>query len=60
MYFKVEYVVQAVNPATLNEFAKKEAVLNTKRDMRHCLTKLAIRQLEGEKVSKADMLSCAD
>lgn len=56
LWFEVQYVVRAVNPDTLIEYNKEQAILSTKRDIRWCLGKLAA----NGPIDKRSMLECAD
>lgn len=57
LWFEVQYVVRAVNPDTLIEYNKGQAILSTKREIRWCLGKLAVKDLP---IDKAQMLECAN
>lgn len=56
MYFRLEYVIAAVNPETIKQFAVDSAVLETKREVRWCLGKLVLL----DAYTKKQILECAD
>jgi hypothetical protein len=56
LYFEVTYMAKALNPDTMIEYNKEQAILSTKREIRWCLGKMA---LNGP-VNKPAMLNCAD
>lgn len=55
LWFKVEYVVQLVNPQTIVEHREKSAILSTKREIRWCLGKAAL-----DRKTALEALECAD
>ena len=57
LYFDVQYMRAAVNPATIAEFRVDEAILSTKREIRWCLGKLLI---DGSAPTHKAVLECAD
>ena len=56
LFGKVEYVTNAVNPESLQVYAKEQAILHTKREIRWCLSKLAWNNTSN----RASMMACAD
>jgi hypothetical protein len=56
VYFKIEYVLDVVNPDSLIEYRSTEAVLETKRAMRWCLGKAVLL----DDLDRRRILDCAD
>ncbi len=57
MWFQLQFVIAAVNPASLAEYGVEQAVLGQKRKIRWCLGKMLI---EEEVPTKRQILECAD
>lgn len=55
LWFRVEFVIQAVNPDSITEYQTEQAILSTKREIRWCLGKAALL----DKTAK-EVLTCAD
>ena len=56
LWFKIEYVVAAVNPETIVEYRVQESIKESKREARWCLSKLIMTQTS----EPIKYLECAD
>jgi hypothetical protein len=57
MWFELQFVVKAVNPDSITEYGIDQARLETKREIRWCLGKLAVA---GAAIDRKTVLECAD
>lgn len=56
LYFEVTFISRMVNPDTLIEYNKEQAVLSTKREIRWCLNKT----VWSATIDREALLRCAD
>ena len=63
LYFEIQYIAKAVNPDSIAEYGKEQAILETKRQVRWCLGKFLLTLDPGTPINstvKERILGCAD